>query len=256
MPLIDPNSAECRAAVLLSMVQALSVKYGFDCMGTETDRRRLARMGPEERFQALQIEFVGLSYRLETREMDIRATRVRLEEMTRERDALSQLQSVKSRAEFEEKVVANYKRLHAAEAMEMQTAMERDRQKLKNAINADLMTHIPKQQAATLDDLLQAAGIKPKDSTTRTRLHGLLAEHREKQRLYPAGEVDKMVAKIREFAKDHKPHFEHVNPAPFQIKLPWTMGGGKRKHPVDKVWDGALDGLDERCKMIKTRPPV
>ena len=177
MPLIDPNSAECRAAVLLSMVQALSVKYGFDCMGTENDRRRLARMGPEERFQALQIEFVGLSYRLETREMDIRATRARLEEMTRERDALSQLQSVKSRAEFEEKAVANYKRLHAAEAMEMQTAMERDRQKLKNAINADLMTHIPKQQAATLDDLLQTAGIKPKDSATRTRLHGLLAEH-------------------------------------------------------------------------------
>ena len=255
MPLIDSHSTECRAAVLLSMVQALSVKYGFECIGTEDDRLKLARMGPEERFRALQIEFVGLSYRLETREMEIRATRAKLEEMTRERDLLCKLQSEKSRAEFEDKAVANYKRLHATEAIEMQTALERDRQKLKSAINADLMTHIPKQQAATLDDLLQTAGIKPKDSATRTRLHCILTEYREKQRLYPASEVDKMVVKIREFVKDHKPHFEHINPTPFQIKLPWAVGG-KRKHPVDKVWDGALDGLDERCKMIKTRPPL
>lgn len=75
------SSTENRAAVLLAMVQALSVKQGYDCLGTESDRQRLAHMGPEERFRALQIEFVALTYRLETREMELRGTRAKLEEV-------------------------------------------------------------------------------------------------------------------------------------------------------------------------------
>jgi hypothetical protein len=42
------TDAENRAAVLLAMVQALSVRYGCDCLGNENDRRYLASMGPEE----------------------------------------------------------------------------------------------------------------------------------------------------------------------------------------------------------------
>ncbi len=77
----DTTTTENRAAVLLAMVQALSVKQGYDCLGTESDRQRLAHMGPEERFRALQIEFVALTYRLETREMELRGTRAKLEEV-------------------------------------------------------------------------------------------------------------------------------------------------------------------------------
>ena len=44
-----------------------------------------------------------------------------------------------------------------------------------------------------------------------------------------------------------------VNPTPFKLRLPWeiTTAGVKRKHPVDKVWDRALDDLDSRCQSIK-----
>lgn len=243
---------ECRAAVLLSMVQTLSVKYGIDCIGTENERRRLAQMGPEERFQALQIEFISLTYRLETQETELHETRERLKAMTEKLSVSSALQSAHTTAEFELKVIADFKRSHAAEAIEMQTALERDRQKLKSAINADLMDFIPKQHAALLDDLLLEAGVNPKDSSTRTRLHGLLSTHREQHMLYPADETGVMVAKIKGFARDNRADFEHVTPTPFGIKLPWESAvGGKRKHPVDKVWDWALDDLGLRCQSFK-----
>ena len=49
------NNSENRAAVLLAMVQALSFKYGCDCLGNENDRRYLASMGPEEKFKAIRL---------------------------------------------------------------------------------------------------------------------------------------------------------------------------------------------------------
>jgi hypothetical protein len=232
-------------SVHLAMVQALSVRYGFDCLGSEEERRRLALLGPEERFNALQIEFIGLAYRLETREMEIRETRKQLEEVTKERDALSMLQSDKSRGEFEERVITQYIKSHAVQALQMHTALEQDRQKLKSAIDADLLEHIPKSQITTLDSLLRAAGVKPRDSSTRARLHTLLGDHKGKHSVYPTDQVETMVLKIKGFAKEHTKHFTRVNPTPIETALPWV--GGKRKHPVDKVWDSAL----ERCRPRK-----
>jgi hypothetical protein len=247
--IINPESAECRAAVLLAMVQALSVKQGYDCIGTEDDRRMLANMGPEERFRALQIEFVALTYRLETREMEIRATRARLDEVSKERTTLQKLSSVDSKREFEEMVITKYMRSHTEEAVEMHTALERDRQKLKNAINSDILQHIPKSQAVTLEDILSHAGVKPKDSSTRTRLHAMLSEHRDAHRFYPISDMQAMVLKINAFTKENSKNFNLVNSTPIQPILPWestVSSGGKRKHPVDKMWDSALSALDRR----------
>jgi hypothetical protein len=235
--------------VLLAMVQALSVRYGFDCLGSEVERRRLALLGPEERFNALQIEFIGLTYRLETREMEIRETRKQLEDVTKERDALAGLQSEKSKCELEERVITQYIKSHAVQALQMHTALEQDRQKLKSAIDADLLQNIPKSQITTLDSLLRAAGVKPKDSSTRARLHTLLEHHRGKHTVYPIDQVETMVVKIKGFAKEHTKHFTRISPTPIETALPWV--GGKRKHPVDKVWDSALDAMKERCRPRK-----
>ena len=258
-------STENRAAVLLAMVQALSVQQGYDCLGSESDRLRLANMGPEERFRALQIEFVALTYRLETREMELRGTRARLEEANHELDALRRLQSVESKQAFEEEVIAEYLRTHAEEALELQTALERGRQKLRSAIDADLLQHIPKPRAVTLDDLLLAAGLRPKDSSTRSRLRTLLAEHMEKRAIYSADEAGAMVLKIQAFAKEHAAEFSAVGKSESAISatLPWSSSCGnkkedesqekkrKKKHPVDKVWDSALDALDRYCCRAK-----
>jgi hypothetical protein len=247
------------------MVQALSVQQGYDCLGSESDRLRLANMGPEERFRALQIEFVALTYRLETREMELRGTRARLEEANHELDALRRLQSVESKQAFEEEVIAEYLRTHAEEALELQTALERGRQKLRSAIDADLLQHIPKPRAVTLDDLLLAAGLRPKDSSTRSRLRTLLAEHMEKRAIYSADEAGAMVLKIQAFAKEHAAEFSAVGKSESAISatLPWSSSCGnkkedesqekkrKKKHPVDKVWDSALDALDRYCCRAK-----
>ena len=234
---------ESRAAVLLAMVQALSVKYGSDCLGTESERRRLASMGPEERFKALQIEFIALTYRLETREMELRSARTKLSEVEGECTALKQLHSVESRQSLEEGIIAKHTQTHATEMLEMHTALEHSRQKLKTSINAELQQHLPKLKAATLDDILLAAGLKPTDSSTRSRLHALLSEHKEKHKFYPAEEEDAMVLKVKTFATENDTLFSRVRPvSAIQPSLPWdSTVGGKRKHPVDKVWDMALD---------------
>jgi hypothetical protein len=239
---------ENRAAVLLAMVQALSVKYGSDCLGTESERRRLASMGPEERFKALQIEFVALTYRLETREMELRATRTKLSEVEGECTALKKLHSVESRQSLEESIIAKHAQTHATEMLEMHTALEHNRQKLKASINADLQQHLPKQKAATLDDILLAAGLKPKDTSTRSRLHALLGEHREKHKFYPIDEEEAMVLKLKTFASENERLFDRVKPASaMQPTLPWEPSvGGKRKHPVDKVWDSALEHVHRK----------
>ena len=256
------HCSECRAAVLLAMVQALSVNQGYDCIGTEDDRRILANMGPEERFRALQIEFVALTYRLETREMEIRATRAKLEEVSKECTTLQKLCSTDSRREFESTVITKYMRSHTEDAIEMQTALERDRQKLKSAINADILQHIPRSQAVTLEDILNNAGVKPKDSSTRSRLHAILNEHRDAHKFYPANDMEAMVLKIEAFAKENSKHFvtksgigSSTQKQQSSAILPWeSTAGGKRKHPVDKVWDSALSGLDKRrmtCSVAK-----
>ena len=241
---------ECRSAILLAMVQALSVKYGSDCLGTETERRRLAFMGPEERVRALQIEFIALTYRLETREMELRAARTKLSEVESECTTLKRLHhSVESRQALEESILAKHARSHAAEMLEMHTALEQDRQKLKAAINAELHQHLPKPRAAALDDILLAAGVKPKDSATSSRLHTLLSENREKhKKLYPTEEEEAMVLKVKAFAGENDTLFDRVQPvSTMQLTLPWeTSVGGKRKHPVDKVWDGALEHVHRK----------
>jgi hypothetical protein len=237
---------ECRSAVLLAMVQALSVKYGSDCLGTETERRRLAGMGPEERFKALQIEFIALTYRLETREMELRAARTKLSEVESECATLKRLHhSVESRQALEESILAKHAQSHAAEMLEMHTALEQDRQKLKAAINAELHQHLPKPRAAALDDILLAAGVKPKDSATRSRLHALLSEHKK---LYSTEEEEAMVLKVRAFADENVKLFDRVQPvSTLQLTLPWENSvGGKRKHPVDKVWDCALERVHRK----------
>ncbi len=242
-----------RAEVLLTVIQTLAVKHGFECVGTEDERRELALMGPEERFQALQIEFIGLSYRLETQRIELHETKEKLKAATEKLDERNSMHSETSRAEFRESVIADFKRSHATQAIEMQAALERDRQKLKSAINSELMAFVPKQQAALMDDLLLAAGANPKDSSVYTRLHGLLSAHREQHMLYPTSEVEAMVSKIKRFVAENKQHFVRVNPTPFKLRLPWeiTTAGVKRRHPVDKVWDRALDDLDSRCQSIK-----
>jgi hypothetical protein len=236
---------ESREAVLLAMVQALSFKYGCDCLGNENDRRYLASMGPEEKFKAMQIEFIALAYRIETREMELRAAMTKLLETETECATLRRLLSVESRKAYNEEVIAKFTRTHTAEVIEMHIMLERDRQKLKTAINADLMQHIPAPQAVKLDDILTAAGIKPKDTSTRSRLHTLLAEHREKFKFYPVEEAEAMALKVKKFANDNDKLFQSVKPVPLlqSVTLPWesNVGGGKRKHPVDKVWDAALD---------------
>jgi hypothetical protein len=207
-------------------------------------------MGPEERFKALQIEFVALTYRLETREMEIRSTRAKLDEVNKECAALQKLTSVESKREFENAVITKYLRSHTEDAIEMQTALEHDRQKLKSAINADLLQHIPRSQAVTLEDILKHAGVKPKDSSTRSRLHTVLNEHRDAHKFYPANDMEAMVLKIDAFARENGKHFTHVTKSHHQhpsTLLPWeSTVGGKRKHPVDKVWDSALSALDRR----------
>ena len=237
------NDTESRAAVLLAMVQALSYKYGCECLGNENDRRYLASMGPEEKFKAMQIEFMALAFRLETREMELRATRTKLLETETECATLRRLHSVESRKAYDEEVIAKYARTHTAEMVEMHTMLERDRQKLKSAINADLLQHIPKTQTTKLNDILAAAGLKPNDSSTRSRLHILLAEHREKHKFYPIEEAEAMERKVKKFAQENNKLFQSVKPVPLQQNtLPWESSvGGKRKHPVDKVWDNALD---------------
>ena len=243
------NTTESRAAVLLAMVQALSVKQGYECLGTEDDRRLLACMGPEEKFKALQIEFIALTYRLETREMELRGTMEKLDEVTKENTALQMLHSVESKRAFEEEVVAKYTKSHAEEVLKLTTALENDRQKLKNTIDSDLLHHIPMQKAVTLEELLLAAGLKAKDSSTRSRLHALLAEHRESSLLYPMVETDSMVKKVKAFAKDNATQFDTTVPTPItkSFLLPWesTSSSHKRKHPVDKVWDSALEAIDQ-----------
>ena len=236
------TSTECRAAVLQAMVQALSVKYGCDCLGTEDDRRVLASMGPEERFRALQIEFIALAYRLETREMELRESMTRLSEVKKENTALKKMQSDDSRRLYEEEVVAKYKSTHTAEALQIHTALEQDRMKLKSAIDADLLEHIPKQRAVTLEDLLRAAGAKPKSTSTRSRLHALLSEYKDKHPFYPVEYVDEMVQKLKGFVTENTAEFDSTKAIPIATTLPWDSAvGGKRKHPVDKVWDCALD---------------
>lgn len=243
------NSAECRAAVMLAMIQALSLKQGYDSLGTEEDRRRLASMGPEERFRALQIEFVALAYRLETREIELRGTRTKLEEVSKDLAVLQKLHSVESRRALEEEIIAKHTSLEAKKALELHSALEQERQKLKNAIDADLMLHLPRPKAVVLEDLLREAKVKPKDSSTRSRLHALLAEHREGGRIfYPVDEKETMVAKIQAFAKETPADFDAVvDDEPIDALLPWNVGGKKRKHPVDKAWDSALDAMD-RCR--------
>jgi hypothetical protein len=254
MSTLLPTSADSRAAVLLAMVQALSVKQGYDSLGSESDRRRLAEMGPEERFKALQIEFVALTYRLETREMELRGTRARLEEVENDFAALKRLHSVQSRREFEEEIIAKYTNSHAQEALDLHSILEQDRQKLKNAIDADLVQHIPKPKAVTLDELLQAAGVKPKDTSTRSRLHNLLAEFRAKHFLYPSDDTEDMVRAIKAFVKGCPGEFDVAVVHKTTPLLPWdATAGGKRKHPVDKAWDAALDTL-ERCRVKRTGP--
>jgi hypothetical protein len=240
---MSDNPAECRAAVLLAMVQALSVKFGCECLGNEEERHHLASMGPEERFKALQIEFIALAYRLETREMELRASRTRLNETETECNMLKKLHSVESKQIYDEEVISKYTRTHAEEVLHMHTALEREKQKLKSAINADLIQHIPKQQAATLDDILLSAGLKPKDSSSRSRLHALLTDHKEKHKFYPTSDIEAMVLKLKKFAKDNTKHFDSVTPVPIQsTTLPWeSTVGGKRRHPVDKVWDSAFE---------------
>lgn len=240
---------ECRSAILLAMVQALSVKYGSDCLGTETERRRLAFMGPEERVRALQIEFIALTYRLETREMELRAARTKLSEVESECSTLKKLHSVESRQALEESILAKHAQTHATETLEMHTALEHDRQKLKTAINAELHQHLPKPRAATLEDIMLAAGVKPKDSATSSRLHTLLSENREKhKKLYPTEEEEAMVLKVKAFAGENDTLFDRVQPvSTLQLTLPWENSvGGKRKHPVDKVWDGALERVHRK----------
>jgi hypothetical protein len=239
---------ESRAAVLLAMVQALSVKYGSDCLGTESERRRLASMGPDERFKALQIEFIALTYRLETREMELRAARTKLNEVEDECTSLKKLHSVESRQSLEESIIAKHTQKHAKEMLEMHTALEHSRQKLKTSINTELQQHMPKPKAATLDDILLAAGLKPKDSSTRSRLHALLSEHREKHKFYPVEEEDAMVLKVKTFATENEKLFDRTRPlSAVQLTLPWeSTVGGKRKHPVDKVWDSALDNVHRK----------
>lgn len=237
-------ASECRAAVLLSMVQALSVKFGCECLGNEEERYRLALLGPEERFKALQIEFIALAYRLETREMELRTSKTKLHETETECSMLKKLYSVESKQAYEEEVIAKYTKAHAEEALRMHTVLERERQKLKININADLLQHIPKQQTATLDEILLAAGLKPKDSSNRSRLHALLVEHKEKKRCYPSADMEAMVQKIKNFAKENPKHFDSVTPVPIQsATLPWesTIGGGKRRHPVDKAFEVAME---------------
>ena len=228
------TSTECRAAVLQAMVQALSVKYGCDCLGTEDERRLLANMGPEERFRALQIEFIALAYRLETREMELRESMVQLSDAKKE--------SKRVQPE-EEEAIAKNKRTSTSEALH--SALEQDRTKLKTAIDADLMQHIPKQRTVTLENLLHAAGAKPKNTSTRSKLHALLSEYRETQPLYPVEKTDEIVQKLGEFVKGNAAEFDAIKVTPIATTttLPWnsTVGGGKRKHPVDKVWDCALD---------------
>ncbi len=108
-----------------------------------------------------------------------------------------------------------------------------------------------------MDDILLAAGVKPKDSSTRSRLHALLAEHREKKATtlcyyYPVDDLESMVLKIKAFAKDNAPEFSAAKPVPVESTLPWDSGVGEKrkmkKHPVDKVWDSALDILDKSCR--------
>ena len=252
-PAMNPESAEYRAAILLAMVQALSVKQGIDCIGSEDDRRMLANMGPEERFRALQIEFVALTYRLETREMELRATRAKLDEVSKECTALQKLSSVNSKREFEDSVITKYMRAHTDDAIEMHTALEHDRMKLKNAIDADITQHIPKTQAVTLEDILNHAGVKPKDSSTRSRLHSILSEHRDAHRFYPISDMEAMVQKISAFTKENNRLFNRINSLPINPILPWESSvGGKRKHPVDKVWDSALSALDRRRTTSST----
>ena len=241
-PMSTTTSTECRAAVLQAMVQALSVKYGCDCLGTEDDRRVLASMGPEERFRALQIEFIALAYRLETREMELRESMTRLSEVKKENTALKKMQSDDSRRLYEEEVVAKYKSTHTAEALQIHTALEQDRMKLKSAIDADLLEHIPKQRAVTLEDLLRAAGAKPKNTSTRSRLHALLSEYKDKHPFYPVEYVDEMVQKLKAFVTENTAEFDSTKAIPIATTLPWdSTVGGKRKHPVDKVWDCTLD---------------
>lgn len=237
-------ASECRAAVLLAMVQALSVKFGSECLGNEEERYRLASMGPEERFKALQIEFIALAYRLETREMELRESKTKLKETDAECAMLKKLHSVESRQAYEEEVLAKYIDTHAEEVLQMHMVLERDRQKLKSNINADLLQHIPKHQTATLDEILLAAGIKPKDSSNRASIHTVLVEHREKKRCYPSADIEAMVSKIKKFATENPKNFDTVNPVPMKpATLPWesTLGGGKRKHPVDKAWECAME---------------
>jgi hypothetical protein len=129
--------------------------------------------------------------------------------------------------------------------LEMHTALEQDRQKLKAAINAELHQHLPKPRAAALDDILLAAGVKPKDSATRSRLHALLSEHKK---LYSTEEEEAMVLKVRAFADENVKLFDRVQPvSTLQLTLPWENSvGGKRKHPVDKVWDCALERVHRK----------
>jgi hypothetical protein len=52
-----------------------------------------------------------------------------------------------------------------------------------------------------------------------------------------------MVQKLGAFVKENAAEFDAIEATPITTTLPWnsTVGGGKRKHPVDKVWDCALD---------------